>query len=224
LLPISKIYKQIEVLTVQLIESSLCEAQNFPSLKSSSGNIEEISVSHNDYSIFLKNIPYSEMFRQLVETKTYNMKMIDGALISLSYRFKQKCLISSRLSFFPSPDLEAFQNEPDLYFDDELYSDIMDKRIVTVPIRFDYDANEKTQKPITHPISHLTLGQYKNCRIPVSAALTPYQFLMFILMNFYSNAYVKLNSKFTKFKNCFNSTIFDEERELLHMNTPIYRS
>lgn len=212
------------MLTVQLIESGLCEAQNFPSRKSYSGSIEEISVSHVNHSIFLKSIPYSEMFRRLVETKTYNMKMIDGALISLSYRFKQDCLISSCLSFFPSPDLEAFQNEPELYFDDELYSDIIDKRIVTVPIRFDFDTNEKTQKPILHPISHLTLGQYENCRIPVSAALTPYQFLVFILMNFYNNAHIKLNSQFTMFKDCFNSTIFDEERELLHMNTPIYRN
>lgn len=216
------IYNQINRLTTQLIQSGLCEAQNHPSRRFGRDDVEEISVSNIDHSIFLKSIPYSEMFRRLLETKTYNMKMIDGALISLSYRFKSNRLIASRLSYFPSPDLVSFQNEPELYWDDELYGDILDKRVVAVPIRFDFDADVNTYKPIVHPKSHLTIGQFKNCRIPVSSALTPYQFLLFIVMNFYNCAYVKCSSLFTVCRDSFDSTIFAEERELLHMNTPVY--
>ena len=125
-----------------------------------------------------------------------------------------------RLSYFPAPDLIAFQNEPELYEKDELYADILDRRIVTVPIRFDFD-NDASQ-PLDHPASHLTLGQYKNCRIPVSAALTPYQFILFIVSNFYRSAISQLY--IPQFKEGFTESIFPEERECVHINTPIYKN
>ena len=218
-----KIYEQVNRLTIDLIETGLCDAQNFPSMNHYSGNIDEIGVSNTDNSVFLKSVPYTEMFRQLTKKKIYNFKMIDGALISMLYRFENNDLTTHYLSFFPSPDLELFQNEPDLYLEDELYNDIVDKRIVTVPLRFDFDKDDKACKPITHPISHLTIGQYKNCRIPVATALTPYQFLSFIIINFYHTAHEKYNDRFSVFKDCFETTIFEEETELIHVRTPIYR-
>lgn len=219
-----KIYDQINRLTIELIEAGLCDAQNFPAMNQYSGGIEEIGISGSDHSVFLKSIPYAEMYKQLSTKKMYNLKMIDGALISMLYRFKSNGLTAHRLSFFPSPNLESFQNEPELYFDDELYSDIIDKRIVTVPIRFDFDKDEQAVKAIIHPISHLTLGQYENCRIPVAAALTPYQFLSFVVINFYHTAHQKYNGQFSVFKDCFETTIFDEERELIHIHNPVYRT
>lgn len=220
-----KIFNQINRLTTDLIQTGLCDAQNFPSLKRHSGNIEEIGIRNTDNldnSIFLRNMSYSDMYKQLITMGKYNIKMIDGALISMSYRFDNNHLIKHRLSFFPSPDLEMFQNEPDIYIMDELYSDIIDKRIVAVPIRFDFDKRVNAYKPIEHPISHLTLGQYKNCRIPVVSALTPYQFLSFIVLNFYHTAYKKYSNYFTLFTDCFETTIFAEEREVLHIHTPAY--
>ena len=218
---IDRIYKQVSTLTAEIIATGLCDHTNFPSRSRYRGGIEEISVSKADYTVSLKNISYAEMFRVLDETRTYNMKMIDGALITLSYKFKNNTLMEHRLSFFPSPDLEMFQNEPEQYLDDELYSDIVDKRIVTVHIRFDFNISERVFEPVEHPISHLTLGQYKNCRIPVSAALTPFQFLSFIIRNFYHTAHLQTEKHLSIFKDCFDTTIFDEERKLLHMNTPI---
>lgn len=223
MLTAKKIHEQINRLTINLIETGLCDAQNFPSLNQYSGGIEEIGISNSNNSIFLKSIPYSEMYTQLMEQKNYNFRMIDGALVSMLYRFKNNNLVSHRLSFFPSPDLETFQNEPELYWDDELYGDIIDKRIVTVPIRFDFDNDENTVKPIAHPISHFTLGQYEHCRIPVVAALTPYQFLMFITINFYHTGHQKFSNQFAVFHDCFEATIFEEERELIHIHTPRYK-
>lgn len=211
---------QIERLTGELIATGLCDAQNFPSMNDGRDNSEEIGISEKASPVFLKNISYHEMYYELEQNKQYNIKMIDGALISMNYTFRKKRLESHRLSFFPSPDLEVFQNDPEMYAEDELYSDIVDKRVVTVPIRFDFDRTNGTYKPIDHPISHLTLGQYKNCRIPVTTALTPYQFLSFIMMNFYHTAYEKYNSQFSIFRDCFESTIFEEEKRLLHMHTP----
>lgn len=216
------IYNQIQRLTKELIETGLCDAQNFPSMNKRSGGVEEIGVGRADNSIFLKSISYSEMYYELVKNKIYNAKMIDGALIYMLYRFENNKLLTHRLSYFPAPDLEVFQNEPDLYLEDEIYVDILDKRIVTVPFRFDFDRNEGVYKPVDHPISHLTLGQYENCRIPVSAALTPYQFVSFVMRNFYHTAQVKCGEKFTVFKDKFEKSIFDEEVEILHVSTPNY--
>lgn len=215
------IYGQVTALTTGLIESGLCDAQNFPSMITYPYNVTEIGVANKDYSIFLKSITYSEMYQAVLEKKVYNIKMIDGALLTLLYRFSNDQLVAHRLSYFPAPDLIAFQNEPELYTEDELYVDILDRRIVTVPIRFDYDYDDSVCRPIEHPASHLTLGQYKNCRIPVSSALTPYQFISFITTNFYHSA--NIHSSLQEFKDKFDESIFPEERKLVHINTPIYR-
>lgn len=216
------IFRQINVLTQKLIEVGLCDYQNYPSIINKPGKIEEVSINNPPNSISLKNIPYAEMYKHLSDNQYYNFKMLDGALITMQYRFKNNNLIAHRLSFFPSPDLELFQNEPELYLEDELYADILDKRIVTVPFRFDFDYTEGTYKPIDHPISHLTIGQYEYCRIPVSSALTPYQFIAFIIRNFYHTAGDRFSNSLPAFKECFDSTIFDEEKALLHINTPSY--
>lgn len=215
------ILNQINTLTTDLISSGLCEEENFPSMKRFPNNVIEIGISAVNNSAFLKSIPYADMYQILLRQKNYNIKMIDGALLTMQYRFIKNHLSSHRLAYFPAPDLEAFQNEPELYLDDEIYADILDRRIVTVPFRFDFDNNQKTYIPIEHPISHLTLGQYKNCRIPVSSALTPYQFLTFVIRNFYHTA--SLNYVITVFQDRFDDTIFREEQELIHVNTPLNR-
>ncbi len=212
------ILKQIRQLTVDVIEAGICDAQNFPSLTQSPGGISEIGISSVDNSIFLKNIPYSEMYSELLKRKYYNFKMIDGALISLLYRFQNNDIIAHRLSFFPAPNLEVFQNEPELYLEDEIYLEFLDKRIVTVPLRFDFDSGEAFV-PVEHPKSHLTLGQYENCRIPVSSAVSPYQFMEFILRNFYHTAQNKSCFNLTKYTDKFEKSIVSEEEALVHVCT-----
>ena len=192
------VLNQIKRLTTDVIAVGICDEQNFPSIKSYTGNISEIGVSSSDNSIFLKNIPYREMYSELVKKRNYNIKMIDGALISLLYRFQGNELVSHRLSFFPAPDLEVFQNEPELYSVDEMYLDILDQRVVTVPLRFDFDSGDAFI-PVEHPKSHLTLGQYENCRIPVSSAVSPFQFMDFILRNFYHTAHTKFCERLTRY-------------------------
>lgn len=212
------ILKQIEQLTVNIIEAGICDAQNFPMLKQSTAGISEIGISSVDNSIFLKNIPYSEMYSELLKRRHYNLKMIDGALITLLYRFQNNDIIAHRLSFFPAPNLEVFQNEPELYLEDEIYLEFLDKRIVTVPLRFDFDSGDAFV-PVEHPKSHLTLGQYKNCRIPVSSAVSPYQFMEFILRNFYHTAQNKRCIHLAKHTDKFEKSIVSEEEALVHVCT-----
>lgn len=149
-----------------------------------------------------------------------NIRMIDGALISINYLFKNSKILKHRLTFFPAPNLEAFQNDPNLYLHDEIYADFLDNRIVAVPIRFDFDDGDAFI-PIEHPKSHLTIGQYMNCRIPVSAPLTPIHFLSFILRNFYYLANKEIVS-LPKVKETFKPTLDENEKDLIHIEIPVF--
>ncbi|MGP1438830.1 MAG: DUF2290 domain-containing protein [Treponema sp.] len=222
---------QVKKITSDLIKLSLCVDQNDPCILEHNNSIKEVNISSskssNNSSIFLKNIPYKDMYMELCRLRMFNIKMIDGALIQMQYMFNGNSIEKHRLSFFPSPNLDIFQNDPDLYRTDEIYTDIMDARIVTVPLRFDFDDSKdkegnKIAKPITHPISHLTIGQYKNCRIPVTSALTPYQFIEFIIRNFYNTAFNLYSNKLDKDKTCFNICIHPDEKKILNICLPIY--
>jgi len=100
-----------------------------------------------------------------------------------------------------------------------MYLDILDQRVVTVPLRFDFDSGDAFI-PVEHPKSHLTLGQYENCRIPVSSAVSPFQFMDFILRNFYHTAHTKFCERLTRYSDRFEKSILPEEEAL---GSPAYR-
>ena len=216
----TKIFLQIKELTEILVSLSLCDHQNFPAIQNLQHGYSEIGISnHPDIGYALKNISYQEIYEELVRTQTYNLKMMDGALIQMLYRFKDDIIESHRLAFFPSPTLEEFQNNPEIYLEDEIYADIIAKNILPVPLRFDFDNNTFTE--VEHPKSHVTLGQYKNCRIPVTSPLMPCHFILFILRNFYNTAFLKYSDKIKPVvPNLFTDTITTSERKLIHIQIP----
>jgi len=209
-----KIYREIVEITSQLIDFNLSVDQNFPSSRQV-GNEHLIDWgTNNNLSIVFKNINYHDIYDELETDRNYSIKMIDGALVQIMYTIINNQVVSHRLAFFPNPYLEKYQNDPELYLKQDLYADILAKNIVPVPIRFDY--NEKVHDEI-HAKSHVTFGQYKNCRVPVSAPLTPSTFIDFLLRNFYSNAYntfsISLNSAIE-----LDRSITDSEEKVLHFN------
>lgn len=210
------IYNEIKSVTEKLILVGLSVDQRFPSCRRFGKDSYEIAYSDmQNLSIVLKNVEYVEMYKELEKNKNYNIKMLDGALIQFLYTYSSSSLIAHRLAFFPSPFLHNFQNEPELYEVDEIYTDIIAKNILPVPIRFDYDPDSHVE--LEHPKCHMTLGQFKHCRIPICAPITPNNFISFILRSFYNTAF----KKFTEDLN-FQSVLFDEtitftEKKLLHM-------
>ena len=211
------IYKEIQIITNELIKNGLSVQQNFPSCERSGKNRYEISYSGmQDISIALRNVGYKEIYNELDQNNNYNIKMIDGALIQFFYIYENSQLISHRLAFFPSPYIEAFQNDPEIYEMDEVYADIIAKNILPVPIRFDFDPTNF--KEIDHPRCHLTLGQFKNCRIPVCSPITPRAFISFILRSFYNTAFKKFTDQLTLSTSFFPETITLTEKKLLHIS------
>lgn len=177
------------------------------------------SVKNEDHTIIFDNqIEYKELYSYLDEQRNYNMKLVDGALVSLVYEILESSneILTHRLTFFPSPYLFANDFSMDIISQEELYSDIISKNIYPFPIRFDFDLYHSVD--LEHPKSHLTLGQYKNCRIPVTSAVTPGKFIIFILRNFYSAYYNEHKINLNKICKMFeiDASITDNEKEISH--------
>nr|VFK30826.1 MAG: Uncharacterized conserved protein (DUF2290) [Candidatus Kentron sp. MB]VFK34389.1 MAG: Uncharacterized conserved protein (DUF2290) [Candidatus Kentron sp. MB]VFK76492.1 MAG: Uncharacterized conserved protein (DUF2290) [Candidatus Kentron sp. MB] len=110
-----QIRQQIEKLTTNLVRLSLCNHQNFPALRDLKHGFREIGIGAKDnISQALKNIPYRDIYAELERTQNYNLRMLDGALIQMGYRFRGNHIEAHRLAFFPSPFLEEFQQPGDL--------------------------------------------------------------------------------------------------------------
>ncbi|MHB8151305.1 MAG: DUF2290 domain-containing protein [Desulfobulbia bacterium] len=210
--------KQIKKLTEALVGLSLSNEQNFPATHGKINAAFEITVSTAaGMSVALKNVAYHDIYNELEKARCFNMKMLDGALITLRYRFKAGVICEHSLSYFPSPDLEHFQNEPEVYLEDEIYADVIARNIVPFPVRFDFSDDPAKFVDVHHPYSHLTLGQYENCRIPVVAPLGPLAFGGFILRNFYNTAFRKYSEKIPVSALAFANTITANERKIPHV-------
>lgn len=211
-----EVARQIRSITIQLVGLSLSNEQNFYVMREVDSYWEITVKEAGALAIALRNISYRDIYTALDKAKTYNLKMLDGALIQMLYTFDAEGIASHRLAFFPSPDLEDFQNDPEPYLRDEIYADILNKNIVPFPIRFDYKRSGVAGEA-HHPKSHLTLGQYINCRIPVSAPVTPFAFADFILRNFYNTAFLKFTDKLNLEGDHCADCITENERKIAHL-------
>jgi hypothetical protein len=210
--------RQVRDLTVALVGVGLCNDQNFPSTYGDPAHSFEISIgSESALAIALRNLPYAHVYDEMNRARAFNFKMLDGALITMRYRFNRGEVVEHALTYFPSASLEHFQNEPEIYEEDEIYADVVARSIVAFPVRFDFNASEERYVDVHHPRSHLTLGQYSNCRIPVWAPVTPSAFMQFLLRSFYNTAYRKYSDELTASEATFAKTISEKECRVSHI-------
>ena len=218
---LSAIKQQINRLVLHLVEAGLSSDQRICFQKSSAGNFMEITFPGAEHvSVAMKDMYYIDIYDHFAKERAYNIKMMDGAILQMMYMFDGPDLERHRLAFLPSPHLEKFQNHPEIYLEDEIYADIIAKGLVPFPIRFDYDTREEGYKELEHPKSHLSLGQYENCRIPVSSPLTPFHFIEFILRNFYHTLHQKYSHHLLSFSDTFSETIMPAEKRVIHLQVP----
>ena len=168
----------------------------------------------------LKSDDYRGMYRRLVQRRVYNAKMLDGALMQFMYEFSGRTLLRHRLAFLPAPHRDESRKAPKTYLGDELHGEVIARKVVPFPLRYDYDAREDPPRPVEHPLSHLTLGQYKHCRVPVSAPVTPHWFFDFIVRNFYHAAFRRYADEMPVSSTAFDETIVPEERRVIHVAIP----
>lgn len=215
------IKKDIDGLIAELIKKGICDDFNFSAIRLFDSNMADITFSGSEHiSIGLGNFEYAGIYQELTDKRSYNMKLIDGALLQIMYRLDDNELLQHRLAFYPSPTLLPFQDDPNIYMRDELFAEIVNRRIVPFPLRFDFDGREGVHIDVAHAKSHLTLGDAKGCRIPVSAPLTPRWFIEFILRNFYQTKTHDFVSSLPRHKIKFPASITANETSLMHMVIP----
>jgi hypothetical protein len=217
----NSIRQQTDRIVAYLVEVGLASDQNVAILRNKGRNLTEVTFPHaEEVSITLKKRSYAEIYKHLASERAYTVKMPDGALILIRYEYEANILKRHTLGFYPSPNLEDFQSNPEIYMEDIVYADVTAPNIVPFPVRFDFDCSEGTCMPVKHPKSHLTLGQYARCRIPVTAPLTPYWFVSFVLRNFYNTAFEEYESKMPRFSDIFEDSIYSEEQDIMHVRIP----
>ena len=147
------------------------------------------------------------------------MRMIDGAVLQISYSGVAEELTGHRLAYLPAPDLMPYVTDPELYVRDAPFLDIVGEQVFPVPLRFDYDARPGVHQDVSHPISHLTLGQYRHCRIPVTRGVSPASFVSFVINSFYTPLDAKRLS-FPRRVSGWLESISVAEREIPHFVHP----
>lgn len=187
--------RQIADFIERLISASVSAKQFHPSVRTGEGG--SVHIGRQSTSIALRDVSYDDVYRELNLNDAYDVKLVDGGLLIFQYRFgSDETLLQHRLAYFPCPALPTVDEAPALYEYDELFGDIIARRLVRFPIRFDYAPSNYAD--VVHPASHITLGQYENCRIPVVGPLHPNSFGMFIVRNFYSRVYIRHKNKFDR--------------------------
>jgi hypothetical protein len=174
-----------------------------------------------DLSNALKNVSYREAYESIRSGKSYNMMLLDGALVNFRYCIHwKKRIVKHNLSFWPSPRLLSSDQQPWIYEDDEPFGDAIDERgVLPVPIRFDYAPEQFVE--FEHPHCHATLGQYPNCRIAIAGPVRPGLFLNFILHNFYRREIHNLGEYFPfKLYDSDCCITKDEAKSMLHFMIP----
>lgn len=210
--------EQINKLLSHLMEKGIIDDQNVAFQRTTRKGRKEITFTGAEHiQVALRDKPYKEIYQHLAQKRAYSAKMLDGALLQMMYTFDNDTLQRHRLAFFSAPHLEEFQNNPNIYLEDEIYADVVAKNIVPFPLRFDYDIRDQG---LTHPKSHLSLGQYKDCRIPVSAPLTPFWFVNFILRNFYHIASSQYAAGLPARGQGFLQSINSNEQDTIHVIVP----
>lgn len=213
---VEQIVRDVNVVIEYLTGLGLIDAVGFAIRREVRG-IEEVTFEGaEEISIAMKNVPYAEIYDELLRQRAYNIRMLDGGLLQMGYYFKGRNQWKHRLAFFPSPELSSFQDEVGAYLSDDGYLDNIARNTVPVPVRFDFNADTVESEP-AHPNSHLSLGQFENCRIPVSAPVPPLVFADFVLRNFYK---VNIADGLPKNRIFFDQTIVPKETEIMHLIVP----
>lgn len=210
-----QVYQQINEVIGILVKEGLADHQHFPAMRIAGSQTQITIPNAPNLSASLKNKPYSEIYSELRTSEAYHVRMLDGALIQFLYTFENGALTSHRLAFFPSPTLEMYDSAPEYYDLDQSFADIVGEFSIKFPIRFDFSSSDDKHIDVDHPKSHLTLGQYKGCRIPVNSPLTPLRFMRFTLRNFYNPAYYAVDLDNRAGLTAFPEVITPAEKDIL---------
>ena len=210
---------EIRGLIVHLVGSAITRDYYWPTTRRTR-SMSTVSFDNDQYvADAMKLDTYKHVYTHLADRHAYNLMMLDGALVQFMYRFERRSLAGHRLAYMPAPDARQLHDVFGDSRDGHLVA-VTSRRAVPVPLRIDYDASERLHRPQTHPKCHLTLGEHRNCRIPVSSPMSPCRFMDFLLRSFYDDGEQAYANHLPKSRCQFTASIHAEERQIVHVVVP----
>ena len=107
-----------------------------------------------------------------------------------------------------------------MYLDDEALGDVAAALAVSFPLPFDFHASDECHRVLEHPKCHLTLGDWPERRIPVSAPVPPVLFVDFLLRSFYDTRSMRWSDRLPREDIRFEPSIHDGKHRVLHVVVP----
>lgn len=213
---------EISEATSFLVERGLVDDQNTVTRRHGPGGSTLLESSYwSSAPRVQQKVRYDVLYAELKSGRFYDLKFLDGALVQMRFEFSRVNILERAvLRYLPSPILTSYQEDPDLYLNDEVYGDVVDIRTVTTPLRFDFDTDPNVVREVLHPASHLTIGQYPHCRIPATSPITPHYFLRLIVHGFYRTMDVLGTDGFPRPRAQVTQTISKSELQEIHIGHP----
>lgn len=218
-LDIRDLLNEINKILSFFIENNIAIDQNFPKIITGSNEVSRLTFEKStDSSSVMRNLPYDKIYNQIIENRDFSIRLLDNSVVQMEYIFERKKIAKHRLSFYPCPYLQNYQENPDIFEVESVYSEMYEGYVVPSPIRFDYDPSAFEED--IHPSSHVTFGQYRNCRVPVYAPISPYLFLEFLVRAFYNDYHSLFKEKIPKSIVKFPKSIKKKEMEKIFICGP----
>ena len=169
------------------------------------GRVEVTFPKWKDLAVVRRD-RYTHDYNNIARSRAYNAQLVDGAFVQMNYLFAGAELERHRLLFLGPPHPQA---APSANVGTSQHGG------PATVVCFDFDGQEHRSGSVAHPKSHLTIGLYAHCRIPVSSPLTPVQFLDFILRHFY-----RPDPILSSFSGSFADCISQDARRVIHLVVP----
>ena len=211
-------HTQIRQILIYLAKAGLSDDQQDPILRDHHEAFTEVTFANAELvSRAMKGMPYVDIYEELVHHRAFSIKLLDGALVQMAYAFRDGTLVKHRLAYLGSPHLIPFLEDPSSYLNEEGRALMQSRKVDPLSIRFDYDGDDGRHRDVWHPKSHLTIGHYTHCRVPVSSPLTPVQFLEFVLRHFYSTEAMDYTTGLPRSSAYFPRSISAKEGSGIHV-------
>ena len=209
---INKFEKDYKEIVRELFQKQLIKEIRHDSIKESN---EQITITRENKEnesniLFDKQISIDDIMKELLYQREYNILFYDRSIIQYEFLIENGKIKKERLIFIKKHNYlwsKEEISEKELH-DIELDWFQEENGIPTI-IRIDYDT--ENFEDVLHPITHMTLSNYDECRIPMMGAMSLYNFINFVL-NFFYNESLSFKSAFSE----VDITISDNERKRLH--------
>ena len=97
-----RVVHEINKIVASLVENGLADDQNDAFETPQSDGKWYVGISGVNYlGSSLKNIAYPELYESLRESRSFNVKMLDGGLIQLVYSFRKSGSVAAPIGILP---------------------------------------------------------------------------------------------------------------------------